>query len=60
MDTWLDKAYEQVDRLIKLDGYDHSRAICEVSENMELSENDEKKLFRMWLENNNGGIECNV
>ena len=57
MDTWIDKAYEQTERLVNCDGYDYPRAISEVSENMGLSEKDETELFKMWIGNNNNGMD---
>lgn len=57
MDTWIDKAYEQTERLVDFDGYDYPRAISEVAENMGLSEKDEIELLKMWIGNNNNGMD---
>lgn len=54
--TLIGKAYDSVDDLVNIDGYDFSRAIDTVSENYELTEDQESELYRTWYENNNNGI----
>lgn len=54
--TLIEKAYENAETLINIDGYDFSRAIDTAAENFDLTEDQEHELYIMWYANNNNGI----